>query len=802
AGGVGGAGGAQNASGTNASGVNMASKSAGDLSAATRAEVKTLVRRLVFSSAFLLVLMYFSMAHMMWNAPIPAFFAGNPVALGLLQMILAAIVMVINKKFFINGFKSLSHLSPNMDTLVALGSGVSFVYSTVVLFKMTGAVASSDEQTVHQCMKNLYFESAAMIVTLITIGKMLEAISKGRTTDALKNLMKLAPKTALILRDGKEVELGIEQVSVGDVFIVKPGMSIPVDGVIIEGESALDESSLTGESIPVDKKIDDKVFAGTINNSGFLKCRSEKVGSDTTIAQIIQLVSDAASTKAPIARIADKVSLVFVPTIIGLAIITFIVWLLAGAQFAFALSRAIAVLVVSCPCALGLATPVAIMVGNGVGAKNGILFKTSSALEQTGKTKFVLLDKTGTITNGTPEVTDIISLAPGKFDEKSLLQIAATVESKSEHPLGKAIVKKCEKDGIKILDSTDFASHAGNGLESTVNQKKYYCGKTEYILSVAKNLSEKEIENLRQKTDELAVSGKTPVIVAKSDLDGQNASVIGLIALADTVKPESEEAVAKLHDMGLTVVMLTGDNEITARAIASQVGVDKVIANVLPSGKEQVVRDFMAKGQVAMVGDGVNDAPALTRANIGIAIGAGSDVALDCADVVLVKSRLDDVPAAIRLSRKTLLNIKENLFWAFFYNVALIPIAAGCYYHAFGLQMNPMLGAAAMSLSSFCVVMNALRLNLSKVHVKAKYKKFIPMEDSEKMEKTLKVEGMMCSHCEARVKEALEKLKGVESASPDHENNIVKVSLSKDVKDKDFEKTITKAGYKFLGIEG
>ena len=771
-----------------------------DLSAANRTEVKILAHRLIFSSVFLLILMYFSMAHMMWGAPLPRWFNDNHVAMGLLQMILAAIVMVINKKFFVSGFKSAIHLNPNMDTLVALGSGVSFIYSTVELFKMTGAVVAQDEKTVMQCMDNFYFEGAAMIVTLITIGKLLEAVSKGKTTDALKNLMKLAPKTALVLRDGREVEVDVGQVSVGDIFIVKSGMSVPVDGVILEGESALDESSLTGESIPVDKKACDKVFAGTINKSGFLKCRSEKIGRDTTIAQIIQLVSDAASTKAPIARIADKVSLVFVPTIIAISLVTFIVWLVIGSPFSFALSRAIAVLVVSCPCALGLATPVAIMVGNGVGAKNGILFKTSSALEHTGKTKFVLLDKTGTITNGTPEVTDIISFYPENIDETKLMQIAATLESKSEHPLGKAIVKRSEKDGIQLLESTNFVSHAGNGLEGIIKQKKYYCGKTDYIFSIAKNLPEKKLEKLKLTTEELAVNGKTPVIIAESDLDEKNSDIIGLIALADTVKNESSDAISNLHDMGLRVVMLTGDNEITANSIASQVGVDRVIANVLPDEKEKVVRDFMSKGRVAMVGDGVNDAPALTRANVGIAIGAGSDVALDCADVVLVKSRLDDVAAAIRLSRKTLLNIKENLFWAFFYNVALIPIAAGCY-SSFGVQMNPMLGALAMSLSSFCVVMNALRLNLAKVHVKAKNKKNISTEVHEKMEKTLKVEGMMCSHCEARVKEALEKLKGIESASPNHEKNIVKITLSKDVKEKDFEKAVTNAGYKFLGIE-
>lgn len=753
-------------------------------------ETPVLKKRLVWSVFFLLILMYVSMGHMMWNWPLPAWFmrnGGNHVAMGLAEMILAAIVMIINKKFFVNGFKSLFHLSPNMDTLVAMGSGVSFVYSVAALFAMTDAVASGDTERTMRYMHNFYFESAAMIVTLITVGKLLESISKGKTTNALKSLMKLAPKTAVVIRDGKEVKVGIEEVGKGDIFVVRPGENIPVDGIIIEGTSAVNESALTGESIPVDKAEGDEVSAATVNQSGFIKCRATRVGEDTTLSQIIQMVSDAAATKAPIAKIADKVSGVFVPGVMIAALITFVIWLLTGAEFTFSLSRAIAVLVVSCPCALGLATPVAIMVGNGMGAKNGILFKTSASLEEAGRTQIVVLDKTGTITKGEPVVTDII---PFGTDEKTLIEKAASLEAKSEHPLAKAVIKKADEEKIAVKETSGFTALPGNGLTAVLDGKKLCGGNLKFIQTVVVEPVE------TTKAEELSSEGKTPLFFAE---DGK---LLGIIAVADVIKEDSAKAIKELQNMGIHVAMLTGDNEKTAKAVGKKAGVDEVIAGVLPDGKAKVIQDFKKKGKVCMVGDGINDAPALTSADSGMAIGAGTDVAIDAADVVLMKSSLLDVSAAIRLSRQTVRNIHENLFWAFFYNIILIPIAAGAYYHWLGLDMNPMLGAAAMSLSSFCVVTNALRLNLFNIR-STKHDRKINNKEARKMakeitERTLKVEGMMCNNCENHVKKALEAIKGVEEATADHTTGEVKVKLSKDVPDAKFEKAISDAGYKFI----
>lgn len=760
------------------------------------AEIPILKKRLITSLLFLFILMYVSMGHMMWNWPLPPWFNNNHIAMGLLQMILASIVILINKKFFTSGIKSLIHGSPNMDTLVALGSGVSFIYSTVILFAMTDAVLKNDHLLVMHYMDNFYFEGAAMIVTLITVGKLLEAVSKGKTTDALKSLMKLAPKTATVIRDGKEIEIDISDVVEGDIFTVRPGESIPVDGIVIEGNSAVNESALTGESIPVDKTEGSQVSAATINTSGFLKCKATRVGQDTTLSQIIQMVSDAAATKAPIAKIADKVSGFFVPAVIGIALLTFIIWLITGADFSFALSRGIAVLVVSCPCALGLATPVAIMVGSGQGARNGILFKTSASLEAAGRTQIIALDKTGTITEGKPQVVQIIS------NDENLLPVAAGLESKSEHPLAKAITDYSDKNKIQAVNIQNFQAIGGKGIKAkTESGEDLFGGNLSFINEYTPDVLSTEILN---QINELASKGQTPVLFTKKD--STEAKFLGIISIADIIKPEAHEAITQLKNMGIHVVMLTGDNEITAKTIALQAGVDEVIAEVLPEGKEAVIKTLKQNGKVAMVGDGINDAPALTRADTGIAIGAGTDVAIDAADVVLIKSRLDDVPAAIRLSRKTLTNIHENLFWAFFYNVILIPVAAGVYFTAFGLQMNPMFGAAAMSLSSFCVVTNALRLNFVNIKkathdkkIKNKlYEKTTKGSMEDNMEKTIKVEGMMCGHCEAHVKEALEKIKGVDTALPNHETGEVKLTLSKDVKDKDFEKAITKAGYKYI----
>lgn len=770
-------------------------------------ESPILKRRLLSSLGVLLLLMYISMGHTMWGWPLPAWFSQggqNCMAIGMLEMILAAIVMLINKKFFISGFKSLIHGAPNMDTLVAMGSGVSFAYSLVMLFGMSNAFINGQSDKAMHFMHNLYFESAAMIVTLITVGKLLESISKGRTTNALKSLMKLAPKTANILRDNQEVNVSIEEVHIDDIFVVRPGENIPVDGVIIEGNTAINESALTGESIPVDKDVGDLVSAATLNQSGFIKCKATRVGQDTTLSQIIQMVSDAAATKAPIAKIADKVAGVFVPAVMIVAAITFVIWLLVGAEFSFSLSRGIAVLVVSCPCALGLATPVAIMVGNGMGARKGILFKTSAAIEESGRTQIVLLDKTGTITKGQPLVTDIIS---NKISDKEFLQLAASLEAKSEHPLSKAIMLKAQEEQIEVKDVSDFKALAGNGLTATLQGKSLAGGNLNFIEGITSNLD----DEFRKKAQALAEEGKTPLFFALEK------ELLGIIAVADVIKDDSPQAIKELQDMGIHVVMLTGDNERTAQAIGKKAGVNQVIAGVLPDGKEKVVSTFKQYGKVCMVGDGINDAPALTSADTGMAIGAGTDVAIDAANVVLMKSRLSDVSAAIRLSRQTVKNIKENLFWAFFYNIILIPIAAGAYYHWLGLDMKPMLGAAAMSLSSFCVVTNALRLNLFKMNSPKRDKKIkqnftgsIPLpveglansntrkEANNMAEKTLKVEGMMCQHCERHVKEALEKIDGVDSAVANHETNSVLVQLSKDVAEADFEKAITDAGYTYV----
>ena len=744
-------------------------------------ETPVLKRRLWWSVGFLAVLMYISMGHMMWGWPLPHFFDNNHVAMGLAQMLLTIIIMVINQKFFISGFKSLFHGAPNMDTLVAMGSAAAFVYSTYALFAMTGAQVNGDMAAVMSYMHEFYFESAAMILTLITVGKMLEARSKGRTTDALKGLMKLAPKTATIIKDGAEKVVPVEAVAKDDIFVVRPGENIPVDGIVVEGSSAVNESALTGESIPVDKAEGDNVSAATINRSGFIKCRATRVGEDTTLSQIIQMVSDAAATKAPIAKVADKVSGVFVPAVITIAVITIIAWLIAGQSFGFALARGISVLVISCPCALGLATPVAIMVGNGMGARNGILFKTAVSLEETGRIQVVALDKTGTITRGEPEVTDIIP-AEG-YTENELLGKALALEVKSEHPLAGAIVRRGSENDITPDEVTEFAALPGNGLKARLAGSVITGGSLSYISNLV-NVS----EDMKKQADSLAGLGRTPLLFAEDD------RLIGIIAVADVIKEDSPEAVEELKNMGIHVVMLTGDNERTARAIGAQAGVDEVIAGVLPDGKESVIRSLKKRGRVAMVGDGINDAPALTRADIGIAIGAGTDIAMDAADIVLMKSSLADVPAAVRLSRATLTNIHENLFWAFFYNVIGIPLAAGVWIPLFHWQLNPMFGAAAMSLSSFCVVSNALRLNLFDMHNAKKDKKIKAKNNMKKennsMEKTMNIEGMMCGHCEATVKKALEAVDGVSEAVVSYENGTAAVKLEKPVDDSILRKAV------------
>ncbi len=752
-------------------------------------DTPVLRQRLYSSLGFLVVLMYFSMGHMMWNWPVPSFLAGNHVAMGLLQLILTVIIMVINQKFFISGFKSLWHRSPNMDNLVALGSGASLVYSTYALFAMTDAQMKGDMAAVMAYMHEFYFESAAMILTLITVGKMLEARSKGRTTDALKSLMKLAPKTATVVRDGVEEEVSIDQVLKDDIFVVRPGENIPVDGVVIEGTSAVNESALTGESIPVDKEEGDSVSAATVNQSGFIRCRATRVGEDTTLSQIIQMVSDAAATKAPIAKVADRVSGVFVPAVIGIAAVTIVVWLLAGESMGFALARGISVLVISCPCALGLATPVAIMVGNGMGAKNGIMFKTAVSLEETGKMEIVALDKTGTITSGEPKVTDLIP-AEG-IDEEELLKLAYALEKKSEHPLAKAVLQAAQERKIEAEEVSQFQALPGNGLSAVLNGEIISGGNLTFIRSQTDVL-----ESLQKQAEKLAEQGKTPLFFSRAG------RLWGIIAVADVIKEDSPQAVRELQNMGIHVVMLTGDNERTAKAIGTQAGVDEVIAGVLPDGKESVIRSLKHKGKVVMVGDGINDAPALTRADIGIAIGAGTDIAIDAADVVLMKSRLSDVPAAIRLSRATLRNIHENLFWAFFYNVVGIPLAAGLWYPIFGWKLNPMFGAAAMSLSSFCVVTNALRLNWFNMHDTKKDKKIKTNQKEDlAMEKTMKIEGMMCGHCEARVKKCLEALEGVRAAAVSHETGTAVVTLSDSVTDEVLKKTVEDQDYKVVSIQ-
>ena len=787
---------------------NKANNSLEQLKAAQDAlvdrETPKLRNRLIASLIFLVVLMYFSMGHMMWGWPLPEFFNGNHVAMGLLQLLLTVAVMVINQKFFISGFKGLIHGAPNMDTLVALGSAASFGYSVYALFAMTAAQVNGDMDAVMSYMHEFYFESAAMILALITVGKMLEAHSKGKTTDALKSLMQLAPKTATVVRDGVEQEISVDAVKKGDIFVVRPGENIPVDGEIIDGTTAVNESALTGESIPVDKQPKDTVSAATVNQSGFIKCHATRVGEDTTLSQIIQMVSDAAATKAPIAKIADRVSGVFVPAVITIAIITIIAWLIAGETVGFALARGISVLVISCPCALGLATPVAIMVGNGKGAKSGILFKTAASLEATGRTQIVALDKTGTITSGEPKVTDIV---PDEtfFEETgnhagALLAIAASVEAKSEHPLAKAIMERAKTDEIAVAEVTDFSAVVGNGLTAILAGKMIKAGNLAFVSKFVK-----VSDDMRAKAVEFSKEGKTPLFFAADD------RLCGIIAVADTIKEDSPEAVRQLKNMGIRVVMLTGDNEQTANAIGKQAGVDEVIAGVLPDGKEAVIRKLKKQGRVAMVGDGINDAPALTRADMGIAIGAGSDVAIDAADVVLMKSRLIDVPAAVRLSRATLTNIHENLFWAFFYNVIGIPLAAGLWYPLLGWKLNPMFGAAAMSLSSFCVVTNALRLNLCRVYdpkhdrkatPDRKNKTNKPNESEEKsMTKTMNIEGMMCGHCEARVKKALEALDAVSEAVVSHESGTAVVTLSSDISDEKLKETVEAEDYKVTSIQ-
>ena len=791
-------------------GAAAASSTSADLDALADHETPKLKRRLIASLGFLLVLMYFSMGHMMWGWPLPRWFDGNHIAMGLVQLLLAGIVMVINQKFFINGFKGLIHGAPNMDTLVALGSMASFVWSTYALFAMTRAQVDGNDELVMHYMMEFYFESAAMILTLITVGKMLEARSKGKTTDALKSLMKLAPKTAALVRDGAEVTVAIADVQKGDVFVVRPGENIPVDGVVLEGTSAVNESALTGESIPVDKAVGDKVSAATTNQSGFLRCEATRVGEDTTLAQIIKMVSDAAATKAPIAKIADTVSGFFVPAVISIAVVTTIVWLLLGHELGYALARGISVLVISCPCALGLATPVAIMVGNGLGAKNGILFKTAASLEAAGRTQIVALDKTGTITEGAPRVTDLLP-AEG-VTETELLTLAAALESRSEHPLAKAVLADAEAKAITPPEVTDFAALPGNGLTAKLDGMDIYAGNAAFIQTKLTLPAA-----LAQQAEKLAAEGKTPLFF------GGAGRLLGVIAVADTIKEDSPEAIRQLQNMGIRVVMLTGDNQRTADAIGRQAGVDEVIAGVLPDGKEAVIRQLQASGKVAMVGDGINDAPALTRADTGIAIGAGTDVAIDAADVVLMNSKLSDVPAAIRLSRATLRNIHENLFWAFIYNIIGIPLAAGLFI-PFGLTLNPMFGAAAMSLSSFCVVSNALRLNLFDLHsTRHDHKTASPAaapvqsaaENNKKsdaeapevktedhtMKKTLKVEGMMCGHCEARVKKALEALPEVDEAVVSHEAGTAIVTLNAEVADDVLKNAVEAQDYKVTGIQ-
>lgn len=748
-------------------------------------ETPKLKKRLFSSLVFLLLLMYISMGHMMWGFPLPSILANNHIAMGLIQLLLTGIIMVINQKFFISGFKALIHRSPNMDTLVALGAGASFIFSVYALFAMTNAQVNNDVSLVMKYMDEFYFESAGMILTLITLGKMLESYSKGKTTNAIKGLMNLAPKKATILVDNVEKVVPVEEVKIGDIFVVKPGENIPVDGVVIEGESAVNESALTGEGIPVDKTVGDNVSGATVNQSGFIKCKATKVGEDTTLSQIIKMVSDASATKAPIAKVADKVSGVFVPIVISIAVVTIIVWLLCGATFGNALVRGISVLVISCPCALGLATPVAIMVGNGVGAKNGILFKNATSLETTGKVSYVLLDKTGTITNGTPVVTDIIPSE--NYTQDDLLSYASSLESKSEHPLAKAVVQKAIDSNIKTLDTTDFKSLTGNGVSAKINGKTIVGGSVKHISSITNT-----DENIIKQADDLATKGKTPLLFV---MDNQ---LLGIIAVADVVKSDSPKAIKELQNMGIKVVMVTGDNEKTAQAIAKESGVDEVIADVLPDGKEKVVTQYKEKGMVAMVGDGINDAPALTRADIGIAIGAGTDVAIDSADIVLMKSKLTDVSGAIRLSRGTLRNIHENLFWAFIYNVIGIPLAAGVWIPIFGWTLSPMFGAAAMSLSSFCVVTNALRLNFLNIRSSKRDRKIknkTNKKEKNTMTTTLKINGMMCPHCEATVKTALESIDGVTSAEVSHESGTAVVTLSKEVSEDVLKKAVVDKGY-------
>ena len=751
-------------------------------------DTPVLMHRLIASVGFLVVLMYISMGHMMWGWPLPAFFADNHIAMGLAQLLLCVIIMVINRKFFISGFKGLIHRSPNMDTLVALGSGASFVYSVYALFAMTDAQVKGNAELVMSYMHEFYFESAAMVLTLITVGKMLEAHSKGKTTNALKALLNLAPKKATLLIDGKETEVTVDKVKKGDVFVVRPGESIPVDAEITDGSTAVDESALTGESIPVDKVVGDTVSAGTINKSGFIKCSATAVGEDTALSQIIKMVSDAAATKAPVAKIADKVSGVFVPAVIVIALITIAVWLLCGQTVGYALARGISVLVISCPCALGLATPVAIMVGNGMGARKGILFKTAASLEEAGKTQIAVLDKTGTITKGEPKVTDII---PFEITENELLKYAYSIEAKSEHPLAKAIIVKAEELSLNPYEVTDFKAESGNGLSAEYNGKRIIGGSKKYISSII-GIS----NDILSKADKLSEEGKTPLFFM---LDNK---LLGIIAVADVIKEESPQAIKQLQNMGIKVVMLTGDNERTAKAVGKLAGVDEVIAGVLPDGKEKVVAELKKQGKVLMVGDGINDAPALTRADIGMAIGSGTDIAIDAADVVFMKSKLTDVPAAVRLSRKTLRNIHENLFWAFIYNVIGIPLAAGVWIPLLGWQLNPMFGAAAMSLSSFCVVTNALRLNFfditnPKKDRKIKYKS---KKDDNAMTKTMKIDGMMCSHCEGRVKQSLEGLAQVSQAEVSHEKGTAVVTLTADVSNDVLKKTVEDQGYKVISI--
>ncbi len=789
-------------------GAGSKEKAAADDDILKDTQTPLLKKRLIASLVFWIILMYISMGHMMWNWPLPSFFTDNHIAMGLIQLILTAIVMVINQKFFISGFKGLIHLSPNMDALVSLGASAAFIYSTVILFLMTDAQVKGDASAVMSYMHEFYFESAATILTLITLGKTLEAYSKGRTTDALKSLIKLAPKTATVIRDGAEVTIPIDQVALKDIFVVRPGENIPVDGTVLEGDSAVDESALTGESIPIDKAAGSLVYAGTINQSGFMRCEATKVGEDTTLSQIIQMVSDAAATKAPIAKIADKVSGVFVPAVISIAIITIIGWLIAGQSIGFALARGISVLVISCPCALGLATPVAIMVGNGMGAKNGILFKTAVSLEETGKAQIVALDKTGTITKGQPTVTDILPTS-GK-SEKELLRLAYSLEKKSEHPLARAINQRAEQDGIAPFEVSDFKALSGNGLSASFDGTEIYGGSYKFISTVIS-----VPEEIKKQSEAFAEKGKTPLFFA--DKNG----LFGIIAVADVIKDDSTEAIEEIRNMGIHVVMLTGDNEKTAKAIGAQAGVDEVIAGVMPDGKANVIKALREKGKVIMVGDGINDSPALTTADIGIAIGAGADVAIDAADVVLMKSRLTDVSAAIRLSRATLRNIHENLFWAFIYNTIGIPLATGIFIGILGWKLNPMFAAAAMSLSSFSVVVNALRLNLFNIHDSRHDRKNRKQlknitgngilkennstessteKENEKMEKTLKIEGMMCGHCEMHNKQALEAIDGVKEAKVSHKTGTAVVTLEKDVPDEVLKKAITDQGYKVTDI--